>query len=240
MISRSTFIVPKPVLGRTAPRPKLAATLVLLREQNGAAQILMGKRSSRHDFMPGVYVFPGGRVERADAYAPAHDQLNPRTAKILHAAMTPGRARACVMAALRETFEETALAVGKPLTHPPKPVNDPSWKAFYKQGFLPVLGDIEAFGRAVTPPHRDKRFDTWFFLLRLEGEAGQRPFTTSDELVKTGWFDFAQTKALKTHHATQMMIRELEIHLGADAPPPHVFFSRAVGGQLEFSRFPQQ
>lgn len=239
MRARSNLTTPKPIKGRIAPRPKLAATLVVLRGCAGKQQILMGKRSARHDFMPNVYVFPGGRVERADSIAPAHDRLNARTHKILTAAMTPARAHACVLAAIRETFEETSLVLGKASPALPYAVNDPTWKAFHKLGFLPTINDIEVFGRAITPPHRNKRFDTWFFVVKLDKEAGQRPCKASAELVEIGWYNFQECKALETHHATQMMLQELEAHLKLATPPPHVFFSKAVCGQLEFSRFPQ-
>ena len=230
--------IPKPIPGRTAPRPKLASTIVLLREVDGAAQILMGKRSARHDFMPSVYVFPGGRVDPCDSYAPALDHPNSRTREILEAAMTPARARACVLAAVRETYEETSLVLGERYAAAPKAINDPSWRAFHDEGYLPRLSNIEVFGRSITPPHRDKRFDTWFFLARLDAKAAARPFQNSTELVDTGRFTFEQMQGLKMHRATLAMITQLEIYLGIDNPPNDIFFSRAVQGAFSFTRFP--
>jgi len=230
--------IPKSIPGRIAPRPKLASTIVLLRERDGCAQILMGKRSARHDFMPSVYVFPGGRVDPCDSSAPALDRPNARTCQILEAAMTPVRARACVLAAVRETYEETSLILGEKYGQIPSAVNDPSWQKFHAEGYLPRLSTIEVFGRAITPPHRDKRFDTWFFLARLDAEAASRPFNNSAELIDTGWFSFEQMKNLDMHRATQMMLEQLEIYLGFDNPPPDVFFSRAEYGRYKFSQFP--
>ena len=232
-------MIPKPIPGRVAPRAKLASTIVVLREMDGVAEILMGKRSARHDFMPSVYVFPGGRVDPSDSFAPALDHPDSRTREILEAAMPPARARACVMAAIRETYEETSLILGKKFDTKPRAINDPSWKAFHTKGYLPTLGNIEVFGRAITPPHRDKRFDTWFFLARLDAKAAARPFKNSAELVDTGWFTFDQMKGLKMHRATQMMIGQLETYLEYDNPPNDVFFSRVVGRKFNFSRFPQ-
>jgi len=231
--------IPKPIPGRIAPRAKLASTIVLLRERDGVSEILMGKRSARHDFMPSVYVFPGGRVDPSDSYAPALDHPSSRTREILEAAMTPARAQACVLAAVRETYEETSLVLGEKYADKPRAINDPSWKAFHAEGYLPTLENIEVFGRAVTPPHRDKRFDTWFFLARLGKETSARPFKNSAELVDTGWFSFTQMKELKMHRATQMMIGQLETYLEYDNPPNDIFYSRVVGRKFEFSRFPQ-
>jgi len=232
--------IPKPIPGRVAPRAKLASTIVLLRERGGVREILMGKRSACHDFMPSVYVFPGGRVDLCDSYAPALDQPNSRTRKILETAMTPARARACVLAAVRETYEETSLVLGEKIETKPKAINDPSWKSFHAEGYLPTLSDIELFGRAITPPHRDKRFDTWFFLARLGEEAASRPFKNSAELIDTGWFTFAHMKRLKMHRATEMMIEQLENYLEYDNPPKDIFFSRAVRGKFDFTRFPEK
>ncbi len=47
-------------------RPKDAATIILVRRQRRKLYVLMGMRHSRHAFMPDRYVFPGGRVDRAD------------------------------------------------------------------------------------------------------------------------------------------------------------------------------
>jgi len=233
--------IPKPVAGRRCPRPKLASTIVLLREVDGVQQVLMGKRSARHDFMPSVYVFPGGRVDPCDTYAPALDKPNSRTREILEAAMPPARAQACVLAAVRETFEETSLILGQKYTAPPpRSINDKSWKDFHAKGYLPSLNNVEIFGRAITPPHRNKRFDTWFFLARLAGEAAARPIRNSNELVDIGWFTFKQMADLKTHRATDMMIEQLKIYLGYDKPPPDVFFSLAPRGRFQFTRFPKQ
>ncbi|HHI88919.1 MAG TPA: NUDIX hydrolase [Hellea balneolensis] len=232
--------VPKPVPGRKAPRPKLAATIVLLREIDGTHQILMGKRSRRHDFMPDVYVFPGGRVDRGDSYAPALDAPHPRTLRILQQALPPARARACIMAAVRETFEETALIIGAQTDFRPRPVKDKSWQAFLATGFVPRISDIELFGRAITPPFRDKRFDTWFFLKRMSEAEACCPFSTSAELVETGWFTLAEIEKLPTHRATDMMLEQLKIYLDQEAPPNDIFFSRVRGRRFCFSRFPEQ
>ena len=50
-------------------RPKLAASLILTRPVADTVEVLMGRRSSKHVFMPNKYVFPGGRVDRADLTA---------------------------------------------------------------------------------------------------------------------------------------------------------------------------
>ena len=144
-----------------APRPRIASTLVLTCGPKDNLKILMGKRSNRHDFMPSVYVFPGGRVDRADSYAPYAGDLSPRTERILETAYAPRKARAVALASVRETWEETGLMLGKTVDNP-RNINHASYDDFRKAGELPDLDGIEVFGRAVTPPHRHKRFDAWF------------------------------------------------------------------------------
>lgn len=80
-----------------------AATLVIMRpsDDGGPDEILMVKRSTNMAFAAGAVVFPGGRVDPDDylvarQHAPALDEAD-------------GAAR---VAALRETLEETGLAVG--------------------------------------------------------------------------------------------------------------------------------
>ena len=230
---------PKPISGRRSPRPKLASTIILVRDTEGEPEILMGKRSIKHDFMPSIFVFPGGRVDPSDTHAPSHDHINTRTRKILEAAMPPARARACVMAAVRETFEETSLVLGKPADQTHKAINDPSWQAFHASGHLPVLADIDLVGRAITPPHRNKRFDTWFFLAKLDTETAKRPISTSTELVELDWFTFDQIKDLETHRMTEIMVDIAQKHLETDHLPSRVFYSRAVQGRLQMTDFPE-
>ena len=49
-----------------AARPADAASLILWRQSRQGVEVLMGLRSRAHRFMPGVLVFPGGRLDPAD------------------------------------------------------------------------------------------------------------------------------------------------------------------------------
>ena len=81
---------------RRAVRPSHAASLILWRQggARGAAEVLMGLRHMRHRFMPGVLVFPGGRVDRADYRVKALGELPPLTRAGLQRAAPPSLARA--------------------------------------------------------------------------------------------------------------------------------------------------
>ena len=186
--------------------------------------------------MPSVYVFPGGRVDRADSYADYAGELSPRTARILEAAFTPRKARAVALASVRETYEETSLFLGakEPTT---RNINNPSYDAFRQAGLKPDLSGIEVFGRAVTPPHRHKRFDAWFFVKHLDTPS-LPAIRESAELQNVGWFTFKQIEKLELQRATEMMLLVLQKYLAADTPPKDIFYSHATRGKFNSDRFP--
>src|SRR5262252_5568929 len=106
---------PKP----RALRPRDAATLIIVDMASGEPRVLLGRRRADMVFMPGRYVFPGGRVERADRQIAVEHDLKAGDLKKLMLWMkgTPSeaRARALALAAVRETFEEAGLLIGRPL-----------------------------------------------------------------------------------------------------------------------------
>lgn len=222
-------------MGRAA-RPFLASTVVIIRDGKSGPEILMGQRSSRHDFMPDVYVFPGGRVDRADSYAPYVGALAPRTENLLESALPAARARACALAAIRETFEETGLILGRK-GNTKRNINHPGWDRFFAKDFLPDISKLAVFARAETPPYRPKRFDTWFFLARVGDGKELPPVSDSVELLNTGWFPLKEAKALKMHVITENMVNEVEKLLGADALPSKIPFSRYRHGRFIYTPF---
>src|SRR5205807_7548664 len=104
-----------------ALRPKDAATLILIDRAGATPKVLLGKRHHGHKFMPGKFVFPGGRVEPNDRHVPVVADLDPRLeAKLLKRVRRPSRdrARAMAVAAIREVFEETGLLLGRKVDDP--------------------------------------------------------------------------------------------------------------------------
>lgn len=219
-------------------RPKLAATLVLMREINGRPEILMGKRSARHDFMPSVYVFPGGRVDRRDSYTACSTELDPVTRDILATALSTTRARACAVAAVRETYEESSLVIDKSSNALERTSDEVSWSELINGGYQPDISGLELFGRAITPPCRTKRFDTWFFLLRLNEEIAAQKIGTSAELIHLDWFGLAEAENIKTAQATSTMLGILTEYLQRPARLQTVQFMRMEYGHCKLSPFP--
>ena len=68
---------------KRSPRPKDAATLILVRRDTTQPRVLMGKRSAGHAFMPEKYVFPGGRVDPQDGKAVSYCEFAPQQERLL-------------------------------------------------------------------------------------------------------------------------------------------------------------
>ena len=203
-------------MSRRSPRPKDAATLVLVRDGARGPEVLMGRRPSRQVFMPDQYVFPGGGVEPCDRWVRPATELRPGVAARLARACTPARARSLAAAAVRETFEETGLALG--LQAPA--VNGrlrPEWQAFHATGLAPALDRLDYIYRAVTPPGPPRRFNARFFLARADDASGT--LAGNGELLDLGWFPVSVAMDLPIPYITAVVLEELE-HMHASAPDP--------------------
>jgi 8-oxo-dGTP pyrophosphatase MutT (NUDIX family) len=193
------------------PTPRDAATLILYRLTADGPRILMGCRSSGHDFMPDKYVFPGGRVDDEDASAPSVSELSTEVDQQLRfkASRAP---RAFPLTAVREVFEETGLIVGKEFGA----VNDipASWASYYAQGAAPCLEGFAFVGRAITPPMRHKRFDARFFMADADAALiDDRPPIDGRELNDLRWFTLPEVAALDLPNVTRFVVSEVEARL---------------------------
>ena len=95
--------------------PRDAATLMLIDRSGATPKVLLGRRHHGHKFMPGKFVFPGGRLEPHDAGMSSISDLHPDIqAKLNIRVASPGAdfARALALTAIRETAEETGLLLG--------------------------------------------------------------------------------------------------------------------------------
>lgn len=219
--------------------PRDAATLILLDRTGSEPKVLMGKRHDRHVFMPGAYVFPGGRVDPIDRKMPVAASLDPAAERKLMAHIkrpSAAKAQSFALAAIRETFEETGLLLGaRSSGMPPKPEN--AWAAFVEAGILPDLSTVHFVARAVTPPRRKRRYDTRFFTAdastiahRIDGKVG-----ADFELVELVWLPLSEIKQrIELMAITEIVLRELNALLekgfSHDLPVPyfHVVHGRRV------------
>lgn len=214
-----------PRRGQRAPRPRDAATLILVRRSGKQPQVLMGRRHRKHVFMPGKFVFPGGRVDLGDYRAPAASELKPHVARRASRRSTPAKARALALAAVRETFEEAGLLLGMPCERPPR-CRSRGWRPFLERGVQPALEPLDFIARAITPPARTRRFDARFFMADADYIAqARRPVEASGELLELHWLTLDDAKQLDLPSITRFVLNELEVHLsdGPDAARPVPF-----------------
>ena len=93
--------------------PRDAATLMLIDRSAHAPKVLLGRRHAGHKFMPGKFVFPGGRIEPLDCLMPSVSELHPDTEKkLLERVADPAGdfARAFALAAPRNRRGNRSLA----------------------------------------------------------------------------------------------------------------------------------
>jgi 8-oxo-dGTP pyrophosphatase MutT (NUDIX family) len=205
--------------GTRAVKPRNAATLIIVRRDRKKPQVLMGKRHSGHDFMPNLWVFPGGRIDRSDFRAPFATDLQPDVAARFEAHIPMARGRALALTAIRETYEEAGLLLAKPA--PARPLAGP-WREFAAEGAAADLEALEIVARAVTPPMLAKRFDTWFLMADAERLISLERKPDCGELEEIAWVDFDEAIALPLPSVTRTVIGEA-IHRLNDPERPQPF-----------------
>jgi len=193
-------------------RPKDAATLIVVDRSGAHPKILMGQRHLDSAFMPGMYVFPGGRVDAGDSRLIVPDALDITVERKLMTDMkgnaTARRAQALALAAIRETAEETGILIGAENDVRWKTAS-PAWSPFVEHGLTPALSPLTFFLRAITPPGRSRRFDTRFFCTTSESIAHQIP-NDNDELLNLHWLTFDRALKLELPRITRFALETLE------------------------------
>jgi 8-oxo-dGTP pyrophosphatase MutT (NUDIX family) len=209
-----------------AVRPKDAASLAIVRRNRGIIRVLMGERDPRHTFLPGHFVFPGGKLEAADQRLAIATDLRPEVRTKAASGTTPERARGLALAAVRETFEETGHLLGKSAATIPR-TRSSAWGRFFDQGITPQLESLDFIARAITPPGRPRRFDARFFMADEEQIAHTLDLSEAGgELLKAVWLTFAEARAANIIPITRCIIDEIEARVadGADAGRPVPFY----------------
>jgi 8-oxo-dGTP pyrophosphatase MutT (NUDIX family) len=206
-------------------KPRDSATLILIDRAEKIPKVLLGRRHERHRFLPGKFVFPGGRIEPTDRLMAVSAALHDRhVAKLMRRLKRPSLAKAAAfaLAAVRETYEETGIMLGTPSTGAVNTSPGP-WEAFTKAGIVPDLSAIHFIARAITPPGRPLRFDSRFFAADISAIARRDDgFVGPDkELVELVWLPITQARALDMPGITAVVLEELQDRIAAGMSLDH-------------------
>ena len=214
-------------------RPKDAATLLVVKRDPDAVRVLMGRRHDAHKFMPGKFVFPGGRVDPGDSRVrPLTELSSPVEDKLLkkmRGRPSPARARGIAMAALRETFEEAGLIIGE-RPEVAAATRSKGWSDYLRTGVQPTLHNLHFIARAITPPGRTRRFDTRFLAIEADAIQGDMHDLSgaSDELLDLHWLTIAEARRRDIPQITATVLDELQKRLitpeGLASPAPIPFY----------------
>jgi len=186
------------------PRP--AATIVLLRDTDVGVEVLLLRRNRSTGFVPGAYVFPGGRVDGSDATEELLTFVDGLTAeeaaKRLELVDGDPPAIAYYLASVREAFEETGILVGRdtngdePATAEENEQVDATRDDLMEDriSFAQVLGQLdcridgascEYLAHWITPKPEPRRYDTRFFAAKVR--EGATPIVDAREMTDAIW-----------------------------------------------------
>lgn len=238
-----------PMKPPVVPRP--AATIAMVRDVAQGFEVLMMQRSQGSDFMPGVYVFPGGAIDAEDSdpelFALCCGLDDAQASRAL--GVDQG-GLAYWVGAIRECFEEAGLLLcydrGGTLLSLDRPELEERYLAhraalnsgelgfleFCRSEGLRLAADrLTYFSHWITPVGAPKRFDTRFFAAVTPER--QQPLHDAKEVIDAVWVrpaealerDRAGTLALRT--PTIVTLRQL------DASPDCTALLRALSAQKE-------
>lgn len=185
---------------RPAVPARASATVLLVRDAApGGVEVFVLVRAASMVFAPSMVAFPGGGVDESDAdvevpwAGPGPDWW----ARVLGCPRE--KARALVVAAAREVFEESGVLLAGP--DAAGVVTDAAGWAPWRErvltrelGFAQALRERGHVLRAdllrprahwTTPLSEPRRYDTWFFLARVP--SGQEPDDRTSEATRAGW-----------------------------------------------------
>lgn len=186
------------------PIARPSSTVVLVRDSAAGPEVLLLRRPPR-GFAAGAWVFPGGVVDEDDyRLPPPSPEEQVRWARRL-SVEDPGEAWGYVVAAVRETWEETGILLGQTAAD----------RLEQEEARIAVLMEVEPFGavadrltlkpatsdliyisRWITPEWLSRRFDTRFFVAPVERDSSAT--LHGDELMEAVWI--APSEALRRHN----------------------------------------
>jgi len=209
------------VSGDAPAVPRLAATVLVLRDSPEGPQVYFMRRPARSSFAASAYVFPGGAVDDADR-SPAVLDLAPRFDASSAASRMrlddPEMVAGLHVGAVREVFEETGVLVGTRADGAALGAADAPALAAARRSLLDGAGFADVLQQQglriapqrlvyvahfITPEAEPRRYDTRFFA--VEAPVEQEAAHHAAEATHSGWYTAAQALALAGGDFTLML-----------------------------------
>ena len=189
--------------------PRDASSIIIIDKKKNDLHVLMGKRSAKSRFMPNIYVFPGGAVEKTDHKINKIFKLSTKIRKDLLKSKSNNHTIALMLAAIRETAEETGLylVTHKKLIIQKKLIDNNLLDLCLKKSSAPAINKLQYFGRAITPSYLKIRFHARFFVSNFKDYKGK--IKTNGELEDIGWVNINEAKNLPMADVTEFLINRL-------------------------------
>lgn len=193
--------------------PQASASVLVVRDGAAGLEVYLLRRHEQSSVLGGAWVFPGGKVDAADAdpALQAHIDLpaDALHARLGEAGLDASAAAALHVAAAREVFEECGLlfAHGPAGALPLGAPRDSDFGALLRaHGLRLNTGTLRPWSRWVTPVQalfvKTRRFDTRFFIAALP--EGQQAVPDAHEAVDGRWF--TPRDALAQYWAGQILL----------------------------------
>lgn len=222
-----------PHAGTPTIEPRPAATVVLVRDGSNGPQVLLLRRDHAAVFAAGAHVFPGGRVDAADA-APALAALCDGIDDVRASAVVglEQGGLAYWVAAIRECYEEAGLLLATGDQVRTVAADSDLREALMageltleaicrRRGLRLAAGALSYFGHWITPKGPPRRFDTRFFI--APSPPGQEACACLRETFDPCWMrpeealSAARKGRIKALYPTIKTLESLEGHHSAQS-----------------------
>jgi len=187
-----------------------SATVMLLRDGDKGLEVFMLRRHSAMATSPGRHVFPGGLVDAADYGNRTADEV-------------------FVIAAIRETFEETGVLMatsntGEQLDLESERIALVAHQTTFddvlaRHNLTAELDALRPWAHWITPLYEPRRYDTRFFVARVRDGIDTREIADG-EADRAAWMrpaDALATADILLMPPTEVTLRELDTYESAAA-----------------------
>jgi 8-oxo-dGTP pyrophosphatase MutT (NUDIX family) len=245
------FLIPREALpagfadkvaaGEFTPAPtRPAATVLLVRDSRDGPEFLLLRRHGRSGFAAGAWVFPGGVVDGGDQDLGLVERMDGPTPMRWAERLglpDPADAVSFVVAAVREAFEETGILLARVADDATNPGAAQEGLDIARRALLAEVVDLRQvmatrslrimgdrllyLAHWITPEPEPRRYDTRFFLARVDPDAVCTPheaeMTESVWLTARGAVHFFESGSLKMLPPTVHTLRRLAGYESVDA-----------------------